>query len=703
MAVFLSPVGGVAAQFFTNNGVILSGGKLYAYAAGTTTPQATFTSSSGNTNHANPIILDSAGRVPGGEIWLSTSPYKFVLKDSSDVLIGTYDNVYGLSNVVLSIDASTVTYTPAGTNAVQTTVQAKLRQYVSVFDFMTSAQIADVQANTALIDVTAAIKAAIGTGNVSLYFPPGTYLVTTLYISTLSSIEFVGVPGASIIKKKAGTYGVNVDGAISGIFDFVNCNNITLTGITFNGNKANATPSVGTQLNGVNFYISTKIKTTYCQFININFVGLNHQCCYNAVTTDSYFKDIGQIGLNMSGGYFDTFGAAEAQFLNNTFVNIYAGVQAQIATTYVNVVSNTFIKSSILFSQDLSKSLISNNTIDGIAPAGIESGPIPDGIMVEAASSITIIANVINAVGRNGIYVLGNYILNGPNEGVLASNNVSVIGNTVLNCTSGAGIVVAPGSPYTYVNHVPIPATEANYTYAKWLSVTDNVVIGCSFGLTLGIAENSVIANNLIDRSIADGLTISSVKYSVIKNNTITNSSTAGAGVYDAISFSLTSTILSNISIIGNQLFDSQGSPTQRYGIFANNVNITNLKIKDNPTYSYGSSVFSVVNSNPTTLIAPTLLNSATNLGGFAPATYFKDGDSVVHLRGTVVLGASGAGASIFVLPSGYLPSADEKFSVIQNGAIGLCTVKTDGTVEATTGTNSQYFNLSGISFYGIN
>lgn len=96
MAVFLSPVGGVAAQFFTNSGVPLSGGKLYTYAAGTTTPQASYTSSSGGTAHTNPIILDSAGRVPGGEIWISAPPYKFVLNTSTDVLIATYDNVIGL-------------------------------------------------------------------------------------------------------------------------------------------------------------------------------------------------------------------------------------------------------------------------------------------------------------------------------------------------------------------------------------------------------------------------------------------------------------------------------------------------------------------------------------------------------------------------------------------------------------------------------
>jgi hypothetical protein len=98
MAVFLSPIGGAGWQFFTNSGVPLSGGKLYTYAAGTTTPQVTYTSLSGNTNHTNPIILDSAGRVPGGEIWLDPQPYKFLLKDSNDVLIATYDNISGIGS-----------------------------------------------------------------------------------------------------------------------------------------------------------------------------------------------------------------------------------------------------------------------------------------------------------------------------------------------------------------------------------------------------------------------------------------------------------------------------------------------------------------------------------------------------------------------------------------------------------------------------
>ena len=127
MAVFLSPVGGAAAQFFTNSGVILSGGKLYTYAAGTTTPAATFTSSSGNTNHTNPIILDSAGRVPGGEIWLSSLPYKFLIKDSNDVLIGTYDNISGIGAASYQVN----NFTGTGSQMIFTLSAASLGENIT--------------------------------------------------------------------------------------------------------------------------------------------------------------------------------------------------------------------------------------------------------------------------------------------------------------------------------------------------------------------------------------------------------------------------------------------------------------------------------------------------------------------------------------------------------------------------------------------
>lgn len=133
MSVFLSPVGGAAAQFFDNNGNPLTGGKIYSYSAGTTTPLVTYTSSTGLVFNSNPIILDASGRLSGsGEIWLdSQQNYKFVLETSTNVLIGTYDNISGINDVA----AANVIFIPAGANAVPTTVQVKLRQYVSLSDY----------------------------------------------------------------------------------------------------------------------------------------------------------------------------------------------------------------------------------------------------------------------------------------------------------------------------------------------------------------------------------------------------------------------------------------------------------------------------------------------------------------------------------------------------------------------------------------
>lgn len=100
MSVNLSPIGGAAAQFFNNDGVPLSGGLIYTYTAGTSTPAATYTTSAGNIAHSNPIVLDSAGRVPSGEIWLvNGSSYKFIIKDSAANLIGTYDNITAINDL----------------------------------------------------------------------------------------------------------------------------------------------------------------------------------------------------------------------------------------------------------------------------------------------------------------------------------------------------------------------------------------------------------------------------------------------------------------------------------------------------------------------------------------------------------------------------------------------------------------------------
>lgn len=94
-AVNLSPVGN-GFQFFNNDGLPLNAGRIYTYQAGSTTPLTTYTDSSGLIANTNPIVLGTDGRPPS-TIWLTEGFfYKFVLKDSSDVTIQTYDNLYGI-------------------------------------------------------------------------------------------------------------------------------------------------------------------------------------------------------------------------------------------------------------------------------------------------------------------------------------------------------------------------------------------------------------------------------------------------------------------------------------------------------------------------------------------------------------------------------------------------------------------------------
>lgn len=180
---------GIGAQFFDDNGVILSGGKIFTYEAGTTTPVATYTTEAANVAHSNPIILDAAGRVPTGEIWLKEGDqtyYKFVLKDANDVLIATYDFVPG---TYTALDLGNTTDPAKGdalvgfkqsnssgvlSGAVGRTVHQKLQEFISVKDFGATGD--GVTNDTAAIQTALNLMSSQGGGYVVA--PYGTYVIS---------------------------------------------------------------------------------------------------------------------------------------------------------------------------------------------------------------------------------------------------------------------------------------------------------------------------------------------------------------------------------------------------------------------------------------------------------------------------------------------------------------------------------------------
>ena len=122
----LSALAGAGAQWFDDNGNVLSGGKIYTYQAGTTTLAATYTNNLGSAANTNPIVLDAAGRVPA-EIWFPVgSKFKFVVKTSTETLIGTYDNIPSIND---PYSEGSLLSNVTGTNTIAATASPTITSY----------------------------------------------------------------------------------------------------------------------------------------------------------------------------------------------------------------------------------------------------------------------------------------------------------------------------------------------------------------------------------------------------------------------------------------------------------------------------------------------------------------------------------------------------------------------------------------------
>lgn len=161
-----------------DSGLPNAGGRLYTYASGTTTFKAAYTDATLTTPctytsdgvGGQYIALNARGEA---QLWLGSGAYTMSPQTALGVALEAIDGVqsaeavaatalsaYGAS-VVAPTGASLVGFTQAGAGAVARTMQGKARDHVHLFDFMTSAQIADVQSGGLTLDGSASLIAAI--------------------------------------------------------------------------------------------------------------------------------------------------------------------------------------------------------------------------------------------------------------------------------------------------------------------------------------------------------------------------------------------------------------------------------------------------------------------------------------------------------------------------------------------------------------
>lgn len=380
--VVFSLFAGAGAQFFTANGDPLSGGLLYSYAAGTTAPQTTYTDSTGGTAHSNPIVLDSSGRVPSGEIWLTSSLiYKFVLRTSAGVLIGTYDNIQGClsfsdlaNNTDPSLGDALIGFRQSNasgnlTGAVGLTIHQKLQEFVSVIDF---GALGD-----GVINCTSAIQAALNASNY-VEIPAGTYGVTgQITVAANKTLRCKGtivplanpVTTTSVFKITGSNVTLDFEG---GGIDGLSSTYVNFAGITagstsrlsnvrvINGTFRNMTltnsnlPSV-IGFDGVDYGVIQNNKIEYCggfgiykQFCNFTHVtgnvvknasysGINDSAGACNIVSGNHLENIGQFGFK--GGYAPNVSTVT----NDVVATIYTCSIARTDSALRNVINNTCV------------------------------------------------------------------------------------------------------------------------------------------------------------------------------------------------------------------------------------------------------------------------------------------------------------------------------------------------------------------------
>ena len=554
-------------QFLDANGVPLSGGKVYTYAAGTTTPLVTYTDESGSVPNTNPVILDSRGEAA---IWLGVASYKLKLTTSTDVEIWTVDNivsasVQALADLSESGGAALVGYLPAGTGAVATTVQAVLRETVSVKNF---GAVGD-----GVVDDTAAVQAAINSGAKAIYFPSGTYIVTELTLASNRRLYGDGY-GNSVLSWAQ----TNIASPTRNMFvSSGDVSNLDFCDLGFRGNLLVQTTADGTGQNlmGFKFRNGSVQNATWrnCKIYEFGdqsksggvgiLVGPNTgsgKAIENILITDCVFQDIANVpGVYVGAVNTYVSSAKSIKIINNTFRNttnyadqncVYVLGDASVSVVDVIASNNEFdVQQSIDACIEINYSKNINVESNQVYVSGSANC---DAILLRSKVTDFVIAdNVIQNIGTGcashaGIALLQFNTSEVQQRGVIAGNTVFGFG-----ATSGKGIVVGSGSRSVTVSGNVIEgtssATPTTYGMQAYggqdIIITDNVLRNCKIGLEFstgdgGIAKTTV-ENNRFDACGQTGDWVINTNavgvtgtYITVRNNFLTNANAGTSGFY---------------------------------------------------------------------------------------------------------------------------------------------------------------------------
>jgi hypothetical protein len=429
-----------------------------------------------STNIIVPKISDRASRLLGfgstGSVAVSGSTIAQV-----DAAVATITSIASAP----SGNSAGISHIAAGFGAVTTTVQAKLRQTVSVKDF---GAVGD-----GVADDAAAIQAAIDAvgNNATVYFPNGIYAVGSAGVDILNKTNLVLASDSAVIKLIAiSSLSIPSLGICS--FRFTGCTQSGLKGLTINGNTI-ASAAVGFSA-GV-------------------------ECFVDGCTIYESGAGIGQV-LSSNGGQRN-------RFTNNL---VYSGNFETRGIWAGNVTGNN-METDVY----ISGNIVRGNSGSGIIASTVGGSVIGNYLLSNEGSGIVIPANVGNLETRD-LVVDGNYCEDNLFHGIQSdcisgsvSRNCTITGNVCINHTrtgpgASAGIFVTRVDGWSVVGNVCCDNSNAGV----YVDLANNVTVS---GNTLndtraGIARTqnygvSIVAQtgNVSNVSVSGNVCNNNLKYGV--------------------------------------------------------------------------------------------------------------------------------------------------------------------------------------------